>query len=261
MRYFGTLRKKKFEPHLVLRKPSSNAKPFHCDRPSHRKVIRSTRSPRNRTPSDSKRCRCSAYKPGTQRPSAYNTRCHGTVPPSSASTRPTSLGDRLPANSATSPYVITRPGGMASTQVRIRECRSSTESSLDDSCIARECSHSAATRCYRERMSGVETVEVFGQTVDDETRCVHYRSPEDIVAIKFRCCGRYYPCYRCHEEAETHSAQQWHLEERSELALLCGVCNTQHSIDTYLAVERCPTCNSTFNEGCRLHTHLYFETN
>jgi uncharacterized CHY-type Zn-finger protein len=105
-----------------------------------------------------------------------------------------------------------------------------------------------------------EAIEVFGQTVDSETRCVHYQSPKDIVAIKFWCCGRFYPCYRCHEEAESHPARQWPMEQRGELALLCGVCKNQLSIDAYLATEHCPTCLSEFNERCRLHTHLYFET-
>jgi uncharacterized CHY-type Zn-finger protein len=42
--------------------------------------------------------------------------------------------------------------------------------------------------------------------------------------------------------------------------VLCGVCRTELTIDTYLAADVCPHCGSGFNERCRLHTHLYFET-
>ena len=37
-------------------------------------------------------------------------------------------------------------------------------------------------------------VTVLGATVDDQTRCVHYAGPLDIVAIRFHCCGEFYPC-------------------------------------------------------------------
>ncbi|MEI2340752.1 hypothetical protein V8V71_18610, partial [Priestia megaterium] len=39
---------------------------------------------------------------------------------------------------------------------------------------------------------------VKGDTVDSETRCMHYRTDKDIIAIKFYCCNTYYPCYQCH---------------------------------------------------------------
>ena len=102
-------------------------------------------------------------------------------------------------------------------------------------------------------------MKVWGQTVDDETRCVHYRSAKDIVAIKFACCGRYYPCHLCHEEAETHRARQWPLRGRGTKAILCGACETELSIVDYLATDRCPSCSALFNERCSLHAHLYFE--
>jgi hypothetical protein len=37
------------------------------------------------------------------------------------------------------------------------------------------------------------TPEVFGKTVDEHTRCVHYATELDIIAIRFACCDRYYP--------------------------------------------------------------------
>ena len=99
----------------------------------------------------------------------------------------------------------------------------------------------------------------LGPTVDDETRCIHYRTPVDIIAIKFFCCGDYYPCHLCHEETADHPARQWPRERRGEKAVLCGVCRTELSIDAYLATDSCPACHSLFNERCRLHTHLYFD--
>lgn len=103
-------------------------------------------------------------------------------------------------------------------------------------------------------------VRVLGPVVDEQTRCVHYRTEVDIVAIRFACCGEYYPCHRCHEESADHPATQWPLGERGERAVLCGVCRTELTIDAYLAADACPHCGSAFNERCRLHTHLYFET-
>src|SRR5712664_59058 len=52
-----------------------------------------------------------------------------------------------------------------------------------------------------DRCAG-ETPEVRGVEVDAQTRCVHYRSTVDIVAIKMRCCGVYYACKDCHIAGE-----------------------------------------------------------
>jgi uncharacterized CHY-type Zn-finger protein len=102
-------------------------------------------------------------------------------------------------------------------------------------------------------------MQVFGSTVDDQTRCVHYQTPADIVAIKFVCCGRYYPCYQCHAEHAGHPAERWPAGRFAEPAILCGACQTELSIDDYRSVSACPSCASDFNDGCRLHAHLYFE--
>ncbi|MGR0319802.1 CHY zinc finger protein [Agromyces sp. ZXT2-3] len=101
---------------------------------------------------------------------------------------------------------------------------------------------------------------VLGAVVDDETRCVHYRTEVDIVAIRFACCGEYYPCHLCHEEAAGHPARQWPVAERGEHAILCGACGDELPIATYLEVDACPGCGAAFNPRCRLHAHLYFET-
>jgi len=105
---------------------------------------------------------------------------------------------------------------------------------------------------------------VYGAAIDSFTRCIHYHSERDIVAIKFACCRRYYPCSRCHAEAvqlepAPHTTRRWPPEQWSELAILCGACHGELTITEYRRVDRCPHCAAEFNPGCRLHTHLYFD--
>ena len=40
---------------------------------------------------------------------------------------------------------------------------------------------------------------IKGTVLDKETRCAHYHSEIDRIAIKFFCCNTYFPCYECHE--------------------------------------------------------------
>lgn len=111
-----------------------------------------------------------------------------------------------------------------------------------------------------EPMTRPARPRVLGPVVDEMTRCVHYRTAVDIVAIRFACCGEYYPCHLCHEEAAGHPAEQWPVAERDREAVLCGACGAQLTITAYLGATECPRCGSQFNERCRLHTHLYFQT-
>ncbi|HSP75005.1 MAG TPA: CHY zinc finger protein [Cryobacterium sp.] len=102
-------------------------------------------------------------------------------------------------------------------------------------------------------------MQIHGQTVDAQTRCVHYRSAADIVAIKFFCCGRFYPCHQCHSAGETHAARLWPANRWTEHAILCGACRGTLSIADYRAATACPSCGAAFNDGCRAHAHLYFD--
>jgi uncharacterized CHY-type Zn-finger protein len=102
-------------------------------------------------------------------------------------------------------------------------------------------------------------VQIRGEPVDGQTRCVHYSSDRDVVAIRFACCDGFYPCHRCHAETADHAAQVWPAERRDEHAVLCGVCGRTLTISAYLsAADRCPHCGAAFNPGCRAHRHLYF---
>jgi uncharacterized CHY-type Zn-finger protein len=101
---------------------------------------------------------------------------------------------------------------------------------------------------------------ILGQVVDDQTRCAHYRTELDIVAIRFFCCREYYPCHLCHAEVPgQHPAQPWPVAEQDSLAVLCGACRRELGIGAYLAADACPHCRAPFNPGCKLHSDLYFE--
>jgi len=99
-----------------------------------------------------------------------------------------------------------------------------------------------------------------GKIVDNYTRCIHYHSDLDVIAIKFKCCKEYYPCYKCHEEESDHEYKAWRKNEFDTRAVLCGVCKNEMTIHEYLASgNQCPYCGAAFNPGCSKHYHLYFE--
>ncbi|WP_416147958.1 CHY zinc finger protein [Salipaludibacillus sp. HK11] len=103
-------------------------------------------------------------------------------------------------------------------------------------------------------------IEVKGKLVDNETRCEHYHSERDRIAIKFKCCNTYYSCIYCHEERTNHPVVRWEKIDFKQQAVLCGSCGIEISIDDYLHTpEHCPTCKLSFNPGCKNHHHFYFE--
>jgi uncharacterized CHY-type Zn-finger protein len=100
---------------------------------------------------------------------------------------------------------------------------------------------------------------VLGIELDPQTRCAHWRSPLDVIAIKMRCCGEYYACRQCHDELADHPARIWPPEEWDLPAILCGVCDSELTVRQYLDCgNACPACQARFNPGCRNHSHLYF---
>ncbi|UCZ53890.1 hypothetical protein LGQ02_03650 [Bacillus shivajii] len=102
--------------------------------------------------------------------------------------------------------------------------------------------------------------KVRGIDVDNETRCTHYDSEIDRIAIKFKCCNTYYPCYSCHAELTTHTPKKWSQNEFDEKAILCGACGTELSINEYMnSGATCPNCEAEFNPKCANHYHLYFD--
>ncbi len=105
----------------------------------------------------------------------------------------------------------------------------------------------------------IQGVNVIGVGVDEETRCAHYHGARDIIAIKFKCCGEWFPCIDCHRERAEHPVQLWPVDEFDTPAVLCGACGHQLTIAEYLACNStCPRCRREFNPGCARHYHLYF---
>ncbi|HVV64348.1 MAG TPA: CHY zinc finger protein [Rhizomicrobium sp.] len=103
--------------------------------------------------------------------------------------------------------------------------------------------------------------KVHGVALDAETRCAHWRSALDVVAIRMKCCGVYYACKDCHEALTGHAIEIWPRGERDAVAVLCGACGFEMTIGAYLSCgDRCPACGAGFNPGCRLHRRFYFET-
>jgi uncharacterized CHY-type Zn-finger protein len=102
-------------------------------------------------------------------------------------------------------------------------------------------------------------VLVKGKVIDNQTRCSHWHSDLDIIALKFKCCDTYYPCYSCHAEDVDHEATTWEIVERDQKAILCGVCGTELTINEYMGSNNiCPNCQSLFNPNCKKHYDLYF---
>ncbi len=103
-------------------------------------------------------------------------------------------------------------------------------------------------------------ITVKGNLLDNETRCIHYHSPLDIIAIKFHCCNDYYPCYECHAENTDHVPSTWPKNLWDSKAILCGGCKKELTIREYLNCnDNCPYCGRSFNPRCATHYHLYFE--
>jgi len=103
------------------------------------------------------------------------------------------------------------------------------------------------------------TVPLRGVDVDTETRCAHYDTELDVVALRFPCCDSYYPCFRCHEAVTDHEPERVPRERFDEAAVLCGVCGATLPVRAYLDCDdRCPECGAAFNPGCRRHRDRYF---
>ncbi|WP_386696169.1 MULTISPECIES: CHY zinc finger protein [Lonepinella] len=102
-------------------------------------------------------------------------------------------------------------------------------------------------------------MQVYGLLVDDETRCEHYHSAVDIIAIQFKCCGKFYPCYQCHNACEDHPIERWSKTEFDQHAILCGHCKKTLSIKQYMGATHCPHCQAQFNMGCQKHYAIYFD--
>ena len=106
----------------------------------------------------------------------------------------------------------------------------------------------------------IHNTEVIGTNVDNQTRCAHYNSDVDIIAVKFKCCEQWFPCFKCHAEHTMHAPEVWSAGESDTPTVLCGNCGHRLTIVEYLKCELiCPKCRSEFNPRCALHYNLYFD--
>lgn len=102
-------------------------------------------------------------------------------------------------------------------------------------------------------------VPLCGLVVDGETRCVHYDSDSDVVAMRFPCCDCYYPCFRCHAMVTDHEHERIPPDQFDDPAVLCGACGATLSARTYFDCgDACPACGTAFNPGCQRHRDRYF---
>src|SRR5258706_8963259 len=109
-----------------------------------------------------------------------------------------------------------------------------------------------------DRCAG-ETPEVRGVEIDAQTRCVHWHSAVDIVAIKMRCCGVYYACKDCHIALAGHAIAVWGRGEWEDRAVLCGACGGEMTIRENLdCAARGPGGGAGVNPGCRNPFHFFF---
>ncbi len=98
-------------------------------------------------------------------------------------------------------------------------------------------------------------MKIFGNLTDSQGRCIHYHSELDIIANKCGKCGKFYACYRCHDQLEDHSFEPVAPNEKD--TVLCGVCQRLFSYDEYSKLKACPQCKSAFNPRCALHKSCY----
>ncbi|EOL43727.1 CHY zinc finger protein [Enterococcus caccae] len=102
-------------------------------------------------------------------------------------------------------------------------------------------------------------MKIYGATIDNEGRCLHYQSSVDIVANKCYFCKKYYACFHCHDELEDHLFSAWPISKDSnEKIVLCGVCQSEMTAKDYQEHAKCLNCGHLFNPGCSLHSQIYF---
>ena len=110
-------------------------------------------------------------------------------------------------------------------------------------------------------LSSKSSIQVKGDVLDKHTRCSHYHSSNDIIAVSKKCCNEYYACIDCHNDTAGHIAEVWPISEFETNAIFCGNCFNEMTISSYLkSKNQCPFCKADFNPGCSNHYHFYFET-
>ncbi|WP_192496797.1 CHY zinc finger protein [Pseudoclavibacter sp. CFCC 14310] len=103
---------------------------------------------------------------------------------------------------------------------------------------------------------------VRGVDLDPASRCAHWHTELDIVALRFACCDTYWACTECHAQLADHAALPWPVD-RAQPAVRCGGCGSQFNASAYLTTMEtiepcCPVCGAAFNPRCSRHHDIYF---
>ena len=101
-------------------------------------------------------------------------------------------------------------------------------------------------------------MRVFGLEIDEETRCLHYHSDLDIVALKCWVCQDYFSCYQCHDALRDHPFVAYPSKQKSDKVVLCGACRAELTIQDYQEKMACSFCQRQFNPACQKHHSIYF---
>lgn len=129
--------------------------------------------------------------------------------------------------------------------------------------------HTATTRTIEQLNANTQvltipskgsTIQVFGSIYDNETRCTHWHTDKDIIALKFACCGKYWPCYQCHNSCMEGPLRKYAVVESAVKVVLCGSCAEEMTFQEYIDCDyACKKCHGEFNPGCKLHYGIYFD--
>ncbi len=87
-------------------------------------------------------------------------------------------------------------------------------------------------------------IQVYGDILDEETRCQHYHSERDIIALKCFACQKYYPCFLCHDRYEDHAFLAYPVRRSEDRVVLCGHCRTELTISQYPWLLRIPALSA-----------------
>lgn len=96
---------------------------------------------------------------------------------------------------------------------------------------------------------------IYGIQTDSEGRCILYHSHKDVIANKCNKCGKFYACYKCHDELEDHKFEAVDPDKKD--TVMCGACGRLYSYNEYSCIERCLDCGHEYNPGCSLHKSIY----
>lgn len=98
-------------------------------------------------------------------------------------------------------------------------------------------------------------MDIFGINLDKDSRCAHYHGPNDIVSLKCGHCHKYYACFKCHDELESHTFVPISINDQAPV--VCGHCHTKLTFKEYNSGS-CSYCNHPFNSNCKKHYSIYF---